>query len=574
MPSPHDVSPVRARSPWSDDPVLELDGVSVRYDTDGTLGDPVVRDVELSLREGEILLVVGRTGCGKSTLLGAMTGAVPHFTGGELSGTVRIAGLDTRNNPPRTLSDVVGVVGQNPLHGFVTDTVEEELAYGMEQLGLPPAVMRKRVEETLDLLGIAHLRDVALTELSGGEQQRVALGAVLTTRPALIVLDEPTSSLDPNGAEDVLATLTRLAHDLAVTVVVAEHRIERVLQYVDRVAAVNADGTVTVGAPSAVMTAATVAPPVVELARVAGWDPLPLSIRAARRAGTGLRRQLYQGLPATAPQRTLPSDAPGLATLTARNVTVDFAELRAVDDIDLELPTGAAVTLIGRNGCGKSTLMWALQGSGRRTAGSVRVAHPLTGTVCDPLELDPATRRRAIGLVPQNAADLLYAPAVGLELQHADADAEAPSGTARAILDSLAPGIADAVHPLDLSEGQRLALVLAIQLAADPHVLLLDEPTRGLDYPAKDTLAEYLRRRCATGHAVLVSTHDVEFAASFSDRTIVMAAGEFVADGPAAEILAGSPAYAPQVAKVTAGINAASPWLTVADVRHGLESRR
>ena len=195
------------------------------------------------------MLVVGRTGSGKSTLLGAMTGHVPHFTGGTLAGHVRIAGRDTREHRPRDLADLVGVVGQDPLAGFVTDTVEEELAYGMEQLGLGAATMRKRVEETLDVLGIADLRGAALRELSGGQQQRVAIGSVLTAHPRVIVLDEPTSALDPTGAEDVLATITRLVHDLAVTVVVAEHRIERVLQYADTVVHVGTDGRGHPGRP-------------------------------------------------------------------------------------------------------------------------------------------------------------------------------------------------------------------------------------------------------------------------------------------------------------------------------------
>ncbi len=212
-------------------------------------GGPVLRDVDLAVEEGELALVVGRTGSGKSTLLGAMCGRVPHFTGGTLHGRVLVHGRDTRRHRPRDLADVVGVVGQDPLAGFVTDTVEEELAYGMEQLGLPPATMRKRVEETLDLLGIAELRDAPLRELSGGQQQRVAIGSVLTAHPSVILLDEPTSALDPTGAEEVLATITRLVHDLAVTVVVAEHRVERVLHHADRVVHVGPEGLVTAADP-------------------------------------------------------------------------------------------------------------------------------------------------------------------------------------------------------------------------------------------------------------------------------------------------------------------------------------
>ncbi|MGL4176587.1 MAG: ABC transporter ATP-binding protein, partial [Dermatophilaceae bacterium] len=262
---------------------------------------PVLHAVDVEIEEGELALVVGRTGSGKSTLLGAMSGRVPHFTGGTLRGRALVHGRDTREHRPRDLADLVGVVGQDPLAGFVTDTVEEELAYGMEQLGLPAATMRKRVEETLDLLGIADLRGAPLRELSGGQQQRVAIGSVLTAHPRVILLDEPTSALDPTGAEDVLATIARLVHDLAVTVVVAEHRVERVLHHADRVVHVSPDGSVRSGTPRETMVDSDVTSPVVELGRLAGWSPLPLTVREARRASAqsgGLRSRLAAAGPA------------------------------------------------------------------------------------------------------------------------------------------------------------------------------------------------------------------------------------------------------------------------------------
>ncbi|MEO6143932.1 MAG: ABC transporter ATP-binding protein, partial [Dermatophilaceae bacterium] len=220
----------------------------------------VLTAADLAVDEGELCLVVGPTGSGKSTLLGAVNGLVPHFTGGTLQGSVRVLGRDTREHRPRDLADIVGVVGQNPLAGFVTDTVEEELAYGMEQLALAPDVMRKRVEETLDLLGLADLRHRPLRDLSGGQQQRVAIGSVLTTHPRVLVLDEPTSALDPTAAEDVLAAITRLVHDLGVTVLLAEHRIERVLQYADRLVHISPDGRVESGPPAELMVTSSVAP--------------------------------------------------------------------------------------------------------------------------------------------------------------------------------------------------------------------------------------------------------------------------------------------------------------------------
>lgn len=268
--------------------MIEFDDVSFRYDVDTPW---ILRDVTLRIPEGEFTLVVGTTGSGKSTLLRAINGLVPHFTGGDFLGDVRVHGRSTRNTPPRELADVVGYVPQDPMSGFVTDTVEEELAYAMESLGVAPATMRRRVEETLDLLGLDEVRARPLTSLSGGQRQRVAIGAAMASHPSILILDEPTSALDPGAAEEVLASLQRIVHDLGVTAVIAEHRLERVIQYVDRVLVIEPGG-LREGIPQVMMTDAPIAPPVVELGRLAGWSPLPLTIRDARRQAEPLRRVL------------------------------------------------------------------------------------------------------------------------------------------------------------------------------------------------------------------------------------------------------------------------------------------
>nr|WP_238694493.1 ABC transporter ATP-binding protein [Nocardioides daphniae] len=255
------------------------------------------------MEEGELVLLAGPTGSGKSTLLGVVTGLVPTYSGGTLRGDVTWDGESILHLPARERAGRIGFVGQNPAAWFVTDTVEEELAYAMEQLGLPAATMRRRVEETLDLLGIADLRHRDLRTLSGGQQQRVAIGAVLTMHPRLLVLDEPTSALDPTAAEDVLATLTRLVHDLGVSVLLAEHRIERVVPFADRMVLVRGDGTVEVDVPQVVLERSPIAPPLVDLGRSVGWSPLPLTVREARRRAAALRTPLAEALevPATAP---------------------------------------------------------------------------------------------------------------------------------------------------------------------------------------------------------------------------------------------------------------------------------
>ncbi|MFC8402232.1 ABC transporter ATP-binding protein [Streptomyces griseoincarnatus] len=553
--------------------MIRFENVSVTYDG---AARPALRDVDLEVPEGELVLVVGPSGVGKSTVLGAVGGLVPHFTGGTLRGRVTVAGRDTRTHKPRELADVVGTVGQDPLSHFVTDTVEDELAYGMESLGLAPDVMRRRVEETLDLLGLADLRDRHISTLSGGQQQRVAIGSVLTPHPKVLVLDEPTSALDPAAAEEVLAVLQRLVHDLGTTILMAEHRLERVVQYADQVVLLPGPGERPwMGAPADVMAASPVCPPVVELGRLAGWSPLPLTVRDARRRAAPLRERLEGRRPepdtaaarTAGPARRLFGRAKKENTgapepvAQARSLAVRRDRVQALARVDLTVSPGETVALMGRNGAGKSTLLGALVGLVAPSSGSVRTG----GAV--PHRTRPRDLVRKVGLVPQEPRDLLYADTVAAECAAADRDAEAEPGTCRALLGELLPSVADDMHPRDLSEGQRLTLALAVVLTARPPLLLLDEPTRGLDYAAKARLTAILRRLAAEGHAIVMATHDVELAAELAHRVVLLAEGEVIADGPSAEVVVASPAFAPQVAKILAP----QPWLTVGQVKEALE---
>jgi energy-coupling factor transport system ATP-binding protein len=536
--------------------VISFDRVSVQY---ADAPEPSLRDVSLEIPEGELVLVVGPTGSGKSTLLRTINGLVPHFSGGTLTGRVTVDGLDTAEHRPRDLATVVGLVEQNPTSTFVTDVVEDEVAYGMETMGLDPTTIRRRVEETLDLFGLTPLRGRSLRALSGGQQQRVAIAALFAAGPRILVLDEPTSALDPVAAEEVLASLHRIVHDLGVTVVLAEHRLERVVHHADRVLLVDEGHVSELLEPADAMLRSQIFPPVVGLSRLVGWSPTPLSIRDARRKAASLRAALGASTPA--PTADLRVIGPG-DSVVLDGVRVARGGRTVLDAIDLTVSRGSVTTLMGRNGAGKSTLLGAVAAQHRLSAGRVRVGASAT----DPHATPARERVRTVGLVPQQPELLLYSDTVDAECAAADSDFGAAPGTCRGLLDRISGGIDPATHPRDLSEGQRLELALAVILSGSPEVLLLDEPTRGLDYGAKKRLGEVLTGLAAGGTTVVLATHDVELAAEIADRVVILADGEVVTDGPAREVLSSSPAFAPQVTKVLLP----QTWLTVAEVAGAL----
>ena len=494
---------------------------------------PALVDVTSVLGPGELGLVMGLTGAGKTTLLKAVTGLVPHFSGGEMRGSVTVAGKDTSRTTPRQLAGQVGYVGQDPVAGFVTDLVEDELAYSMEQQGLDRPVMRTRVEEVIDLLGLNDLRQRPIATLSAGQAGRVAMAAALTTHPEVLVLDEPTSALDPAAAEEVMAAISRLVHDLDMTVLMAEHRLERVVQFADIGLYIDLEGRVISGDVRSVLSLSAVAPPVVQLGRRLGWPSTPLTVREARRLVTA----------DYAKAQSRDKKVAGPVVLCAKDVTVTYpGGLKAVDSVSVTLRGGEITALMGRNGSGKTSLLWALQGHGPpgalKTDQTKRRHRP------------PDQPRTKVALVPASPTDLFWANTV---------EAELGSPAAGALWSKLAPEVPPKAHPRDLSEGQRLKLALAIQLSAECPVVALDEPTRGLDYQAKDNLAALLHNLANQGQAVLVASHDVEFLALVAARVIWLAGGQVIAEGPAARLLTSVPAHAPQMAKVFAP----APVLTV-----------
>ena len=534
------------------DLMIKFSHVSLIYPNSTTT---VLEELNLTIAEGELVLVIGPTGSGKSSLLRLINGLVPHHTGGILAGDISVNGVSTQMTKPGGMAHLIGIVGQNPANGFVADTVEEELAFGMEVLNLPNDVMRKRVEEVLDLLSLAALRNRSIATLSGGEQQRVAIGAALVTHPKVLVLDEPTSALDPIAAEEVLSILHRLVHDLGLTVVIAEHKLERVIQFADRIVYINGDGAANVGTPEEILMQSPIAPPIVHLARALRMKEIGVTVREMRRMTTHLRETI-------ASHPVADSQKPTETVISIDKLTVSYENQTALNSITSTICAGEIVAVMGRNGAGKSSLLKAIAGVNRPGTGVIKVLGD------DPYHLEGKNRREAVGYIPQEPSDLLYGQSVSIECAQADRDNELPAGTTYEVLQQLVPGISLTTHPRDLSEGQRLGLALSVVLSSNPSILILDEPTRGLDYEAKNELTRMLVNFAAAfGKAVLLATHDVELVAELANRVIFIADGDIVADGTTLDVLLSSPAFAPQVAKVVSP----QPWLRVKDVVAAIE---
>jgi energy-coupling factor transport system ATP-binding protein len=554
---------------------------------------PALRDVSLTLHPAEVVLLVGGSGSGKSTLLRALNGLVPHFHGGTFAGRVLVAGMDTRSTPPRELAAHVGLVFQEPENQAVMATVEHEIAFGLENLGLAHGAINRLVEEALISLGLSRLRHAELATLSGGELQKVALAAVLSMQPHLLLLDEPTSQLDPVSSEELLAAVRRLSEDTGATIVLAEHRVERCLHLATRVLYMES-GAVTIDAEPqefarwAVAHRRELLPPVARLfaartddhpeadgeAFVDVASGLPLTVKDARRLLAGgdlgtlaaVRGPQLRGSPGPAAAVSSPSGPDEAASQPSaggsdgaapqsipRPPAVEVRGLVAgyppdepiLDGLDLTLAADDLVAVMGENGSGKSTLVRHFNGLQRPLAGTVR----LHGR--EVASLSVAEAARGCAYLGQNPGAYFVKESVAAELEYALAVLEVdPAERAGLIERTVAEmDLGDLMDrdPRDLSGGERTRVALAAVTCAEPGVLVLDEPTRGMDPTHKAALFTLVRRWAAAGRCVVVVTHDVEFAARIAERVLVLGDGGVLADGPVHEVLHGSLFFSTQI---------------------------
>lgn len=529
-------------------PIVSIDQLSYAWPE---ADQPTLHSLDWRIDEGAFALLIGRSGSGKSTLLRSLNGLVPHFSGGSFGGQVVVNGVNTRHHAPRDFARHVGFVFQDPEAQLLTSRVVDDIALSMEQLGTPSNIMRKRVEEMLDLVGVAHLRDRSPETLSGGERQRVAIAAALAIHPPILVLDEPTSQLDPWGAEEVIAALQRMNDDLGLTVVMSEHRLERVLSHADTVRLLGDNGVPTDGSPQQIasIVAPVALPPVTQLARDLGFHSVPLTVKQARNHPefVALREQLAEQSSLARRGRShgvstrVDGDTLGDSVLSISQLGIRIEKSQIIADISFDVHQGELVALMGRNGSGKTTLLRALMG----------FASPSSGDITFP------GGERRIGYVPQRSSTLFFCETLGDELRFT-AKKRGVQIDVEARLAEVDLAWAIDRHPSTLSVGERQRGAITTVLAGNPDLLLLDEPTRGMDPWHKRQLAAVLRNLQQRGLGIIMATHDTELAAELAQTVIMLGDGGIVSLGPPDDVLVDSLTYSTQINKVFG-----ADWLTV-----------
>ena len=477
--------------------------------------------VSLSVEPG-LTAVAGPSGGGKSTLLRLLNGLVPHFHGGTISGQVTVGGLDAFRAPTATLARHVGFVFQDPEAQFVRALVEDEVAFALENTATPRPVIVARVEEAMASAGISALAGRTIDSLSGGERQRVAIASALALRPGILALDEPTSQLDPPGARLVLEACARTAA-AGTAVIISEHRVGALVHLADRLAVMRSGRLVGPGPIDSMLDELVDPPQLVRLGRALGWRATPLTAAEARAL-----------VPRLHPVTTSPPASTGSPAWELRGATVGYSRRALLEGVDLAGTSGQVTVLMGPNGGGKTTLLRAIGGLHRPLAG---IAWRCAGRV---------------GYLPQDPGVLLHRPSVRAEVEYTLSRSRS-NQPPDVVLGRLGLSALADRYPGDLSSGQRQRAALAAILAGEPGLLLLDEPTRGMDGEARRSLTSLLRTMAAEGASVVLATHDSDLAADLADRVVIVDRGSALDAGAPARALSGDQRYATDVGRLYPG---------------------
>ena len=500
-------------------------------------GKGLFKCVNLHIPSISLTLFPHISSSGKSTLLRCINGLVPHFSGGTIAGTVSVFGRNPIDEGPEKMAELVGFVFQEPEAQFVYDTVEDEIAFVLENFGTPYKAMHRRVDAIIQNFRLENLRENKIYNLSGGEKQKVALASVMINRPKVLLLDEPTSQLDPATAEEILDFVLDIKAQFDLTVLISEHRLERLLPYIDHIAYINEAHAIQFGDPQTILPEMSQVPPIIQLARNLNISPLPLSVdefpakpSIDTPTGERKRKQNTQGNP---------------ALIELDNFSVALSGCQILKNISLDIRSGEILTILGPNGAGKTTLLRAIMGLAQ-SEGKKQLHKEDMTTMKIPDLIE------SIAYLPQNPNDLLFSESVLDELKttlrnHA---LHQPDAELTAFLDNFGLASLKDRFPRDLSVGERQRTALAAITVHNPKIIFLDEPTRGMDYRTKASLTTLAQAWRDQGKAVIFVTHDIEFAAMLSDRVVLLEAGQIRFDGSPRTAFSRFPNYQTQTARI------------------------
>jgi energy-coupling factor transport system ATP-binding protein len=515
--------------------MIKINALSFQYPQSS---HKVLDNVSFEILPGTLTLVTGASGSGKSTLLRCINGLVPHFSGGTISGQIRVFGYNPIREGVEVLANIVGFVFQEPEAQFVFDVVEDEIAFSLENLGVNRTEMDLRIDQVLRQLHLQDLRYRKINQISGGEQQKVAIASALVTHPKVLILDEPTSQLDPDTADEVLRIILELKSQLNLTVLISEHRLERLLPYVDRMINLTQKHSVAFGLPGEVISTMEQVPPIIEIAQKLGVSPLPLAPEAFPNLPPGKISSVYR-------QSLKKKIEASESLLSIQHLSTSFGDQQILKEITLDIHKGEILVMMGPNGAGKTTLLRSIlqmiPSSGKIIYGDVHLENVGFSEII-----------QHIAYLPQNPNDLLFAETIidELKITLKNHNRDTDMDNIRGFLGHFGLEDQGDRYPRDLSVGERQRTALAAITIHNPEIIFLDEPTRGLDYQAKKALSLLFHQWRQGGKAIVLVTHDVEFAAHLADRVAILEDGKLIFTGKPVTAFTTFPPYQTQTAKL------------------------
>ncbi|BDR63637.1 ABC transporter ATP-binding protein [Clostridium tetani] len=498
-----------------------------------------IKNINLTVNEGEFILIVGPSGCGKSTLIRLLNRVVPDYYGGTIEGEVSISGRNIEFLDKKQVIENVGMVYQHPEKQIVLQDVEREIAFGLENFNTDINTMKRNVSEVISLLGLNKIRDKQTTEISGGEKQRVAIASVVSMDPQIIAFDEPISQLDPISAEEVLNSIKRLNRDLGKTIILVEQRLDKCFHMADRIIFMENGEIIGQGTPKNIpenIVNKYHLPTITYIFKEAGLQTLPITVKEGRDI---IRNNKFQDLKED--------------DLKFKEVVMEIEKLnfeyergyKILKDLSFKLHRGEIMTVMGENGAGKSTLFKIIAGMIDKYKGKVLIDNKNIKS------LKLKERIKKIGYLSQNPNDYFGRKTVFEEVGYTLKNiGEYKEEKVEQVMKLLNISYLEDKNPRDLSGGEKQRVAIACTIITDPEILILDEPTRGMDAEAKENLGEIIKILAEVGKSIVVITHDSDFAGDYSHSVMLMFNGEIVAKGCARDILYNSMYYSPQISKI------------------------